>query len=787
MREYQPPTDHDLPQTTKPQTATGDTSDSRPPRFYRLGLAYGRIIYRLRWVSVVFWIIVLAASVPFASRVSSVLNGGDYSYGSSESSHVDDLLVQKLHNPPSQVFVVFHSSSVPVSDSAYQIEIKRFSQQAQHFADVTGVIQGGIGPDGRTTFLTVNFDKDANYMQQQLPRFRKLLPAGAAASPAQVYLTGDIAIYDEFNQLAQTDTEQADGVALPLALIALLIVFATVVAAILPLLLALVAVPVALALIYAIALHYSTSSQVLSVASVVGLGLSIDYSLLMTRRFREELSRGRSVVEAVSWTLITAGEAILFSGLIVIVGFCGLLLTDIPSLASFGIGGGVVVCAALLTALTLLPAIFSILGTRVNALRLPFLGRRLRAGEREGEQKGFWHSWAVAVMRKPVLITLITSVVLLLLGWPILSMKIGVPDVTSLPGNSEARQGFDILKAQFPALAQNPIYLVAQTPDGSSILTPDNLNRVNHLTAWVATQPHVTGVTSLTRLPAAPGTPALTAQQLSELYSSGSYLQIPALAQFVSASTSGDTTVITINSDTKLDSSQGDALINDLRAGDRAASQGLKVYVGGLQATTLDFNTYLYSSFPRIILFILIITYVLLLLMFRSVLLPLKAVVMNILSISVAYGVLVAVFQWGNLQSFFGFQSEGFVESTIPVVLFCVLFGLSMDYEVFLLSRIREEWLRTSNNSWSVARGLEKTGGVITNAALIFVIVAGAIAFTSLISTKEVGLGIAVAVLVDATIIRSLLVPATMELIGRWNWWLPGRALPVERPVKEEI
>ncbi len=228
----------------------------------------------------------------------------------------------------------------------------------------------------------------------------------------------------------------------------------------------------------------------------------------------------------------------------------------------------------------------------------------------------------------------------------------------------------------------------------------------------------------------------------------------------------------------KLDSSDGNALINNLRAGDTQAGQGLSVLVGGSQASDLDFNGYLYGNFPRSIIFILVATYLLLLLMFRSVFLPLKAILMNALSVAACYGLLVFVFQWGHFSNILGFTSNGFLDSTNPILLFCILFGLSMDYEVFLLSRIHEEWLRTHNNRYAVARGLEKTGGVITNAALLFVIVTGAFTFTSLLITKEIGLGMSIAVLLDATIIRTLLVPATMRLLGRWNWWLPGRPLP---------
>jgi RND superfamily putative drug exporter len=293
-------------------------------------------------------------------------------------------------------------------------------------------------------------------------------------------------------------------------------------------------------------------------------------------------------------------------------------------------------------------------------------------------------------------------------------------------------------------------------------------------------EPHITAVVSLTHLPSTNGTPTLTEQQLAALYSSGAYRQNPALAQLVSSTTNGNITLITASTSTVVDSSAGKTVITNLRAGDKAAGEGLTVLVGGDQAESLDFNNYLYSNFPRAILFILATTYILLLLMFRSVLLPLKAILMNVLSLSACYGVLVFIFQWGNFSNILNFTTEGSLDTTIPILLFCILFGLSMDYEVFLLSRVYEEWLRTHDNRQAVARGLEKTGGVITNAALLFVIVAGGFIFTSIILIKEMGVGMTVAVVVDAAIIRMLLVPATMRLLGRWNWWLPGRPLPAK-------
>ena len=746
---------------------------------YRFGLAYGRLVHRLRWFILAIWVIALAASVPFAAQLTSVLTGGGYNLNQSESVAVGNLIQQKFNLPQSSVLVVFQSADTPVSDPAYQSEVSGFMDRAQGFGHVTSVEQAGVGNDGKTTYVTINFDQGAGDVEPRIADLKTLLPPGDNAGPARVWVTGGPAIYREFTEITDSETRGAEEKALPIALVVLVIVFGTLVAAATPLLLALVAVPIALAIIYGVALHTTTSVFVLSVASIIGLGISIDYSLFMVRRFRDELRQRESVREAVAWTVATAGEAILFSGLTVIIGFIGLLLIGLQFMTSMGVGGAVVVSVAVLAALTLLPAILSVLGPRVNAIRIPLLARftmRTNDAQNDGD-RGFWHGLALGVMKRPVLIVLGVSALLLALGWPIISLNPGTPDGRSLPAGSEARQGYDILNDQFPGVNDYPILITAQTSDGSSVLTDANLRKVDALTTWLTTQEHVTGVTSVTQFAAGPQAVGLPKEQLLALLSSGQYQQNPGLAKLVASTTADDTAIITVKTDAALNSTQARDLVNHLRA-NRAEGQGLTVQVGGFQAVTQDFNDYLYGNFPKAILFILGATYVLLLLMFRSVFLPLKAILMNVLSVSAAYGVLVLVFQWGYGSGFLNFTPLGFIDSTIPILLFCVLFGLSMDYEVFLLSRIREEWLKTKNNRYAVARGLEKTGGVITNAALLFIIVTGSFTFTSVITTKEIGLGMTVAVVVDALIIRTLLVPATMRLLGRWNWWLPGLPLP---------
>lgn len=759
---------------------------------------YGLIVYRLRWLTVAFWAAAVLASLPFALKSPSVLQGGGYFTIGGQATDVEHILSQRLHHPLSQVVVAFQSATTPVSNPAYRHEIATFAARARGFPYVTSAVPGGPGRNGRTAYVLVGFNHDPDYMQREMPAFRELLPRQGTANPAQTFLTGTPAVYDTLTRITVKDVERADATALPIALIVMLAVFGTAVAAMMPLLLGLAAVPTALAIIYLIALHQPMTSFILSIASIIGLGISIDYSLLITRRFREELGRAQpphhagrdaAIGEATAATIATAGRSILLSGIIVMIGFLGLLAIGVQITTSFAIGGAVVVATAVLAALTLLPALLSILGTRVNAVRVPFLERRpgwlRRAARHPGaidatpagaaaSRRGFWHAWALAVMRRPW--TTILGVVLLiaLLAGPALALKVGVPGADVLPAQASEREGLLILQRQFPALAEDPIYVVAQARADSSILAPGSLEEVSRLTTWIAAQPHVTGVTGLTMVPATPGTRMPSASQLIALYSSGTYRRDPALAQFVSSVAAGDTTLIVVRSDTTLESAQGKALIEHLRAGSAAAGQHLSIRVGGLQALSVDLDSALYRNFPRTILVILATTYFLLLLMFRSALLPLKAVLMNTLSVGATYGALVYVFQWGNL----GFPSVSFIDAIIPILLFCVLFGLSMDYEVFLLSRIREEWLQTKDNRFAIASGLEKTAGVITSAACLFVIVTGAFIFASLVTTKEIGVGITVAVLVDATFIRLLLVPATMRLLGRWNWWLPGRSMP---------
>lgn len=741
---------------------------------YRAALAYGRFIAKFRWLILAIWLVIVVASVFFMISTIKLLGTGNARVGGSESAQVETLLKDSFGRNASQVLIALQSPSLAVSDPAYQQEITDLQTKLRALPEVQNVTLASPGADGKTTLLIVGSRANKDL---QVSELRHILET--THGPAQTYLTGGPAISDEITQTSLENVEHADLLALPIALLILIVVFGTFIAACLPLILVGVAIPLTLALLYPVALHEPTSTYVLSVASIVGLGIAIDYSLFILRRFREELALGLSVGEAIGWTLATAGEAILFSGLIVMIGFLGLLLIGTSMTTSIGVAGAFLVISTILAALTFLPALLCVLGLRINAWRVPYLWRvTMGVDHRQaGKQELFWRAVATRVMKHPLVTLGLVCAILLALGWPILSMRVGATGVKSLPTEAESRQGMEVLSAQYPAFNYQTIDLVVETTDQADVLNSGNLERLADLTAWLKAQPHVKDVTGLMSPPSSPGATQLSRDQLIALYTSGAYQQDPALASFVKQYSAGNMAYVTLSSDAASSSDDANNQITDLRAHASDAVAGLKVLVGGEQASNLDFDNLLFGHFAWTICFVLLATLVLLMIMFRSLLLPLKAVIMNIISISASYGVLVLVFQWGHLSNILGFTSTGYVNNVIPIILFCVLFGLSMDYEVFLLSRMREEWLRTGDNRQAIALGLEKTGSVITNAALLFIVVTVAFAFTSELETKQMGVGMTTSILIDATIIRSLLVPATMRLLGRLNWWFPGRKL----------
>jgi putative drug exporter of the RND superfamily len=744
-------------------------SPSDPARdpFARLG----RFVVRRRWWVVAAWAVALGIALPLAPRVVGALRAGGFILDDLESARAKALLQTELATPPSAVVVVLHSDTAVAGTAAFEGPAAAAIQHVSEAPGVVRVVPHTLSPrqvstDRHTAYDIVFLSIAPDDSPAALPGIRDRL---AGPPGLDVELAGGPAFYGDVQSVSESDLRRSEVVSLPLAALALLLVFGSVVAAALPLVVGGAAVVVALAAIFIAASLTPMSIFVLNLATLLGLGLGVDYSLLLTSRFREELARRRDepddaarVRSAVETTVATAGRAVFFSGLTVLLGLAGLVLFEFMILRSVGIAGAIVVLLAATSALTLLPALLAIVGPRVDALAV----RRVVPRD---DPDGPWARLARWVMRRPVAVLVPTLLVLLVLGSPFLHVRFNAPDSTILPPSVPSRAAFDRLAASFGEGEFAPIVLAIRT-DGPAT-SPANVAALYDYSRRLAGDPRIRRIDSLVDVD-----PRLKKEQYQLLYADPNGPRDRFVATALAATTRGDLTAFTITTPYGPNRDEGRSLVADLRSreGPLAPPAGMTVLVGGGAADVADVVSRVAADFPRTGLFIVVATYLVLFLLLRSAVLPAKALVMNTLSIVASFGALVWIFQDGNLSALLGFQPLGFVETTQPVILFCVLFGLSMDYEVFLLSRMKEVWDRTGDNQEAVARGLERSGRIVTSAALIVVVVAGSFAFADIVLIKALGVGMAIAVALDATVVRALLVPATMRLLGRWNWWLPS-------------
>ncbi|PSN18858.1 hypothetical protein C7271_10345 [filamentous cyanobacterium CCP5] len=569
------------------------------------------------------------------------------------------------------------------------------------------------------------------------------------------YLTGKDVVDYEAQQISKRDLIRAEAVALPLTLIALVIIFGSVVAAILPVAMALITVSVTGGLIYGIAQITDVSIFSINLTTMLGLGIGIDFTLVMISRFREELA-DHSVEQAVVRTVETAGESVFYSGLTTCIGLVSLLIFPVVLLRSLGIAGSLVVFVSILAALTLVPALLGSLGHGINRWQV------IRPAAQRGE---FWAGLARRVIRLRVLAAAAVMAIVLVLASPFSQASWGIGDVNVLPASTQARQGVNVLEEAIGPGQAAPVWLVVSTADpGDSIFTEGRIETLYNLARDLEADDRVSSIQSLFNL-----SPNLDLQDYQQLLPNPQ-LAPPEIAQSINRLGSDTTTLITLYSETGSNDPQTRDLVEALRS---RSLPDLNLAVGGTAATNLDTIQVIAQRFPWAFAAIMAVTFISLFLLFGSLLLPLKAIFFNVMAISASFGALVYIFQQGHFQNLLGFTPVGYLDILLPVVLFCVLFGLSMDYEVFLLARMKEAYDRTGNNAASIVEGLERTGGIITSSAVLTMLVTGAFALTSIIFVKALGLGIAISVAIDATLVRAILVPATMELMGHWNWWAP--------------
>jgi len=569
-----------------------------------------------------------------------------------------------------------------------------------------------------------------------------------ATDAVAVEISGGPAIFTDFNRVNEEDLQTSEVIQLPIIIVILVIVLGSLIAAGLPVLSTVVSLLVTLGALYFVAQVFDLSIYVQNVVPLVGIGVGVDYTLFIVNRFREELQKGHPPLDAATVTGATAGRAIFFSGLTVAVALAGMLAVGVPIFTGFAVGTMSVVVLAVLVALTLMPAILTALGPRVFRWNLgaPLVRRlKLPRARRQGadlDAPGFWERWARAVMRRPWVAIVGASAVMLALAAPALDLDLGSSGTSALPDDTTSSRGAALVAEARGIGAVAPVEVLVDGRGRSMRNGPS----LTELSGRLAADPEVQSIS-----------PAV-------IYSD-------------------DGTIASIRVFPKHDDDSGEAQdfvarIEDEIVPSLRSLDGKQVLIGGGASQNRDFTGTVSSNLPKVIGLVMLLTFVVLVVLFRSILLPLKAVVMTLLSSLAAYGVLVMVFQYGWGDSLLGFEHLGHVTNWVPPFLFSILFGLSMDYEVFLLSRVREHRERYGDDRAAVAWGLARTGYIITAAALIMIVVFMSFFVNRLIPIKESALGLAVAIFIDATLVRILLVPAFMRVAGRWNWWLPG---PLDR------
>jgi RND superfamily putative drug exporter len=740
------------------------------PPFERLG---AWLHARRTWV-IGAWLLLIACALPFAPQAPGALQAGGFDLPTLESARARAILEEELGAPPSALVLAISSETFIPGTPQFEVAAGEAVAGVLNAPHVVGSRSHLIAPS------QVNVEKKIVYdvilldlKPDDSPAALEGIQAAIKSVPGiKVAIAGGPSFYADIQSVSETDLQRSELISLPLAAIVLLLVFGSAVAAGLPLAVGGATVIVALAAIFGIAQATRMSIFVLNLTTLLGLGLGVDYALLLVSRFREELGRGAAVGDAVQRTVATAGRAVFFSGVTVMLGLAGLALFDFAILRSIGIAGAVTVSIAVAASITLMPALLSLLGSRVNRLAI----RKLGSG-RVNEQ-GPWSRLARAVMRRPLAVALPTFALLVALGTPWLGVRFNAPDGSVLPERVPSRQALDALTDAFGEGSFGPMSIAVRTEGPAT--SPENITLLYNWVQKMQADPRIARVESFVSID-----PRLNLAQYQLLYASPAGAPPDRFAvQILSLTTKDNLTAISITPTYGPNRPESRALVAELRAarpdalgaGEPSAitpPDGVDALIGGGAAEIVDVVDTISAEFPRSAAVVIISTLLILAVLLRSIVLPIKAVFMNMLSILASFGALVWIFQDGNLSALLGFAPLGFVETTIPVILFCVLFGLSMDYEVFLLTRMREIYDRTGDNVAAVAGGLERSGRIITSAALIVFVVSASFIFAEIVLIKALGVGVAIAVALDATIVRALLVPATMRLFGDWNWWSP--------------
>ncbi|GAA5438852.1 heme uptake protein MmpL11 [Deinococcus caeni] len=723
----------------------------------------GRLVSHHPWAVLIAWLIAAALSVPFAARAPAALNA-DPASGliTSESTLVTDALRDRFGETDTNTVILVTRSTPPLGTPAGDAAYQRFLDGLDDVPGVTRVTAAqGSGPyrtrsgDG-TLALTLAQIPLLDGASDALRRVREY--AATQDSPAlDIRVTGGQAIADDFTYYAEYDTKRSELVALPLIGALLLVVFGALVATGLPLAVGVLSISVAMAALYGLTHLMPVSTFAQSVITMLGLGAGIDYALLMVNRFREELNRTPDPRRAADRTVQTAGRSVAFSGLTVAIAMAGLILPPIAFVRSIGIGGVLAVLLTVLASLTALPAMLALLGDRVNSPRLLNF-----TWAQSGAASAGWTAFARRVTARPWTAVLGSAALLLLLASPALNIRTGYAGAWGLTPGVESRDALKDVETLGAGglLSQFEVILDLK----GERYGPDDRAPFQALVTDLRALPGVQGVLS----------PFLTPQDLQAAGGEGAD-QLAAVSALTTRSFSRDRTLlrVTVVPDRNLPARDIPAFERQIR--ETIQASGYTYLLGGAPVGGEEFSRAITGSLPTVILAVFTGTFLLLMVAFRSLLIPLKSILMNALTVGAAVGVVTLIVQDGFLAGPLGIPADvGVLDASLPVLLFAIMFGLSMDYEIFLLSRVQEEYLAGHTNDEAVVRAVGHTARIITSAAIIMFIVFAAFTFGRVVASKSIGLGLAVAVALDATLVRLVLVPAFLKLAGKWNWWLPA-------------
>jgi putative drug exporter of the RND superfamily len=689
----------------------------------RLATAAARHPWRTvgAWIATVF--VSLGLIVFF---LGDALTGEAEQLNNPESVQADDLMSERLPAIPGEFttdVVLVRSDSLTVDQPRFQAKVEQVVDRLRETPGVVNVVDEPTATTPKAVVIEVGLEDEA--------AAENVVDVLGAADDAtfDLYATGEWMVENDFARLSQEDLEKGElQFGLPVALLVLLLVFGAVVAGLVPLALALIAIITALGLTALVGIGFDLSIFTVNMLSGMGLALGIDYSLFVVSRFREERSAGRDKLDAIAATGTTASRAVLFSGLAFVVAMLGLLIIPNTIFRSLAAGAILVGVTSVLGALTLLPAVLSLLGDRVNALRVPLIGRGAERGT--GAEGRFWGAVVRGVMRRPVVSLALSVGVLLALALPVLDFKTGEAGIRTMPDRFPSKQGFIALEREFGVGTTDSVEVVVDGP----VTAPATRSGIERLAEQMRTD-------------------RVFRQVETDFYPDRRLAVIEAIP-------AGD--------------SRDERALDAVRQLRETEIPGARVLVTGETAESIDYFALTERWLPILIVFVLSLSFVLLTIAFRSVVVAATAIVLNLLSVGAAYGALILVFQEGFGNELFGFQQVDFIEAWVPLFLFAVLFGLSMDYSVFLLSRIRERYLQAGSNDVAVSHGIGSTARLITGAALIIIAVFSGFALGDLVAFQQMGFGVAISLLIDATIIRSVLLPAAMKLLDERNWYLPS-------------